>query len=62
MRIGMKRALGLWVLVGAMVAMAAPCGFAQNSQDWFKIETQLGVQKVKLAVPQFKSASPLEPD
>ena len=56
----MKRALGLLTVVGLMVAVGAPCGFAQNSQDWFKIETQLGVQKVKLAVPQFKSGSPLE--
>jgi TolB protein len=56
----MKRALGLWLVIAVIVAITAPRALAQGSQDWFKIETQLGVQKVKLAVPEFKSASPLE--
>jgi TolB protein len=54
----MKKALGIWAMVAAMVAAASTCCFAQ--QDWFKTGTGLGVQKVKLAVPEFKSASPLE--
>lgn len=56
----MKKALVMWAVAGTMVAIISPCVFAQGSQDWFKIETQLGVQKVRLAVPEFKSASPLE--
>jgi TolB protein len=56
----MKRALVMWAVIGVVAAVFSPCGFAQGSQDWFKIETQLGVQKIKLAVPEFKSASPLE--
>ncbi|MGB6483642.1 MAG: hypothetical protein WBE86_09175 [Candidatus Acidiferrales bacterium] len=53
----MRRVLGIWAVI---VAVASPCSFAQGSQDWFKTGTGLGVQKVKLAVPEFKSASPLE--
>jgi TolB protein len=56
----MKKVLGIWALIVFVVAVASPCIFAQGSQDWFKTGTGLGVQKVKLAVPEFKSASPLE--
>jgi TolB protein len=56
----MKKVLGIWALIGFAVAIASPCCFAQGSQDWFKTGTGLGVQKVKLAVPEFKSNSPLE--
>ena len=60
----MKSALGIWAVIILMVAIAAPCGFAQSGQDWFKTGTGLGVQKVKLAVPEFKAqnlqTTPLE--
>ncbi|MGB6874654.1 MAG: hypothetical protein WBD87_01335 [Candidatus Acidiferrales bacterium] len=56
----MRRVLGIWAVIAVIVAVASPCSFAQGSQDWFKTGTGLGVQKVKLAVPEFKSASPLE--
>lgn len=60
----MKKVLGFWAVMGFMVSLVAPCGFAQGSQDWFKTGTGLGVQKVKLAVPEFKAentqTTPLE--
>ncbi len=56
----MKKVLGIWALISIALAIASPCSFAQGSQDWFKTGTGLGVQKVKLAVPEFKSESPLE--
>lgn len=54
----MKRALRVWAVVALMAAIAAPCAFAQSGQDWFKTGTGLGVQKVKLAVPEFKAQNP----
>ncbi|MGB6075346.1 MAG: hypothetical protein WBG29_06900 [Candidatus Acidiferrales bacterium] len=60
----MKKVLGICALIGFAVAAASPCCLAQGSQDWFKTGTGLGVQKVKLAVPEFKSqnaqTTPLE--
>lgn len=56
----MKRVLEIGSVIAFLVTLASPCAFAQGSQDWFKTGTGLGVQKVKLAVPEFKSASPLE--
>lgn len=54
----------VWSFRAAIILMTMTfvptCVFAQGSQDWFKTGTGLGVQKVKLAVPEFKSASPLE--
>jgi TolB protein len=56
----MKRSSGIWAVLAVMAMFTSPCGFAQNSQDWFKTGTGLGVQKVRLAVPEFKSTTPLE--
>ncbi|MGC1105099.1 MAG: hypothetical protein WA876_01035 [Candidatus Acidiferrales bacterium] len=56
----MRRVLGIWAVIAVIVAVGSPCAFSQGSQDWFKTGTGLGVQKVKLAVPEFKSTSPLE--
>ena len=62
--IEMKRMAGIWVTVAALIMLAAPRTFAQGGQDWFKTGTGLGVQKVRLAVPQFAArnaqTTPLE--
>jgi TolB protein len=59
MQTGMKKLWGIWAGFALLAVFSSTC-FAQGSQDWFKTGTGLGVQKVKLAVPEFKSASPLE--
>src|SRR5579863_1420497 len=60
----MKRIIEICTVAAALAIFAAPRGFAQNSQDWFKTGTGLGVQKVRLAVPQFAArnaqTTPLE--
>src|SRR5690242_11202988 len=60
----MKRIVQLGAAVVALMIFVAPRTFAQGGQDWFKTGTGLGVQKVRLAVPQFAArnaqTTPLE--
>ena len=44
------------LLLFVVVTLFAACGFAQ--EDWIRTGTGLGVERVRLAVPEFKSSSP----
>src|SRR5215471_20778595 len=48
----------LWSVIVVLLALGASlCGPPLLAQDWIKTGTGLGVEKVRLAVPDFKSNS-----
>ena len=46
-----------WAGVAFFASFLAVCGFAAPPQDWIKTGTGLGVEKIRLAVPDFKPAN-----